>query len=205
MRAGLLPPIDKVSVDVSSAKLVEVTKRDTWSGTSSTSSFFHQDTRIALGEALCSGLFHNVAKLAEGQGYFRTMEGEPRDWTSRVPLHIDASDVWAPVCAFPGNASVVLVHPSSAFFEKQEQLKWVVFFEVVWTSKVCGEAARHFAQFRPAPINFPLSPQHCAAQPFMRVVCPIRYEWVKFLLPKLRQVEVRSLSTTGKVSAVALA
>ena len=39
----------------------------------------------------------------------------------------------------------------------------------------------------------------------MRNVFPIRYEWVKFLLPKLRQVEVRALSTTGKISAVALA
>lgn len=61
-------------------------------------------------QALCAGLFHNVAQAAEGQNHFRTMEGQ---------------------------ASVVLVHPSSAYFgEAQKTLKWVVYFEVVWTSQV---------------------------------------------------------------------
>jgi ATP-dependent RNA helicase DHX40 len=58
-----------------------------------------------------------------------------------------------------GNATVVVLHPSSAYFEDPSALDWAIFHQVVWTSK-----------------------------PFMRTVCPIEYEWVRYLLPKLRKV-----------------
>ena len=41
-----------------------------------------------------------------------------------------------------GNASVVLVHPSSTFFGHDgEKLKWVIFHQVLWTNKVGGRKA----------------------------------------------------------------
>eukprot|EP00049_Salpingoeca_infusionum_P011258 m.193731 g.193731 ORF g.193731 m.193731 type:complete len:243 (+) comp14882_c0_seq6:1863-2591(+) len=74
-----------------------------------------------------------------------------------------------------GNASIVFVHPGSMFFGNAEHIKWALFHQVVWTSK-----------------------------PYMRIVCPVKYRWVKYLLPKLRQVEVHALSSTGEVKRTAL-
>lgn len=71
-----------------------------------------------------------------------------------------------------GHASTVLVHPSSGLFSQQDELEWVIFHEVVWTSK-----------------------------PFMRTVCPIKYSWVKDLLPKLHEVDIYALSGTGRQSS----
>ena len=73
MRDGLLPPVDKVRAPAANGAAVPLClfratlpPTDLWRV---------QETRMVLGEALCNGLFHNVAKIAEGQGYFRTMEG----------------------------------------------------------------------------------------------------------------------------------
>eukprot|EP00041_Stephanoeca_diplocostata_P006018 m.73312 g.73312 ORF g.73312 m.73312 type:complete len:804 (-) comp16123_c0_seq1:1513-3924(-) len=94
-----------------------------------------------LRQALCQGYFHNVAR--KGGLHFRTMNG---------------------------HASTVSTHPSSGLFAQQERLDWVVFHEVVWTSR-----------------------------PYMRTITPIAYSWVKDLLPKLHEVDVYSLTTSGVV------
>jgi len=76
-----------------------------------------------------------------------------------------------------GHASAVSVHPSSSLFSPSSgglgatSIDWVLFHEVVWTSR-----------------------------PYMRTITPIKYEWVKSLLPKLHEVDVNRLSTTGKVN-----
>ncbi|XP_072168143.1 probable ATP-dependent RNA helicase DHX40 [Diadema setosum] len=91
-----------------------------------------------LRRVLCAGFFGNVArKSPSGHGY-RTMEG---------------------------HGTVVFVHPSSCLFSRDEELDWVIYHEVLLTSKV-----------------------------FMRTVCPIKYEWVKDLLPRLHEMDAYALS-----------
>ncbi len=101
------------------------------------------ETRERVAQALCYGFFNNVARRSAGSAGFRVMDG---------------------------HASSVLVHPSSALHGQQDGLDWVIFHEVVWTSK-----------------------------PYMRTLCPIRYAWVKDLLPKLHEVDLSALSGTGRV------
>jgi ATP-dependent RNA helicase DHX40 len=74
-----------------------------------------------------------------------------------------------------GRGTVAFVHPSSALFQSDEKVNWVVFHEIVWTNK-----------------------------PFMRMLCPIAYSFVEHLLPKLHQVNVM-LRATGAASAMRLA
>lgn len=54
-------------------------------------------------------------------------------------------------------------------YDKEGELNWVIFHDVLVTSRV-----------------------------FIRTVCPIRYEWVKDLLPKLHEVDVYELSSVAK-------
>ena len=81
--------------------------------------------RDAVRKALCFGYFDHVVRQA-GTG-FRTMDG---------------------------HGSTVYVHPSSGLFETQQDHEWIIFHEVVRTSKT-----------------------------FMRTLTPIRYEWVKVRVP----------------------
>ncbi|XP_033112480.1 probable ATP-dependent RNA helicase DHX40 [Anneissia japonica] len=91
-----------------------------------------------LRRVLCTGYFGKVARKAPTGKGFRTMEG---------------------------HGTIVYIHPSSVLIGKEESLDWVIFHEVVWTSKV-----------------------------YMRTVCPIQYEWVRDLLPRLHELDAYSLS-----------
>ena len=89
-------------------------------------------------QALCFGLFGNVARIAPGRHSFRTMDG---------------------------HSTIAYIHPSSALFGCEESLDWVIYHELVDTAKN-----------------------------YMRTLCPIRYVWVKDLLPQLHEVDVYRLS-----------
>ncbi|XP_071813959.1 probable ATP-dependent RNA helicase DHX40 [Apostichopus japonicus] len=91
-----------------------------------------------MGRALCSGLFSNVARKAPSGRGFRTMEG---------------------------HGTHVFMHPSSVLFGQADNLDWVIYHEVIWTSKV-----------------------------FMRTACSIDYDWVKDLLPRLHELDAYGLS-----------
>lgn len=54
-------------------------------------------------------------------------------------------------------------------FDQEAELNWVIFHDVLATSRV-----------------------------YIRTVCPIRYEWVKDLLPKLHEVDVYELSSVAR-------
>ncbi|XP_062887097.1 probable ATP-dependent RNA helicase DHX40 [Mobula hypostoma] len=94
-----------------------------------------------LRRCLCVGYFSNVARRSVGKA-FHTMDG---------------------------HGSVVHIHPSSVLFDQENQLDWVIFHDVMVTSKI-----------------------------YMRTLCPIRYEWVKDLLPKLHEVDVYQLSSVAR-------
>lgn len=72
-------------------------------------------------------------------------------------------------CTMDGNGSVVHIHPSSALFGQDTNLEWILFHSVLVTSKI-----------------------------FVRTVCPIRYEWVKDLLPKLHDIDAYELSNVAR-------
>lgn len=59
--------------------------------------------------------------------------------------------------------------PRSKLFDEEAELNWVIFHDVLVTSRV-----------------------------YVRTVCPIRYEWVKDLLPKLHEVDVYELSSVAR-------
>ncbi|XP_023698439.2 probable ATP-dependent RNA helicase DHX40 [Paramormyrops kingsleyae] len=94
-----------------------------------------------LRRCLCSGYFANVARRSVGRT-FSTMDG---------------------------HGSVVHIHPSSTLFEQEAKLEWILFHDVLVTSRI-----------------------------YVRTVCPIRYEWVKDLLPKLHEVEAHELSSVAR-------
>uniref|UniRef100_H3AKB7 RNA helicase n=1 Tax=Latimeria chalumnae TaxID=7897 RepID=H3AKB7_LATCH len=94
-----------------------------------------------LRRCLCSGYFTNVARRSVGKTF----------------------------CTMDGHGSVVHIHPSSALYEKETQLDWIIFHEVLVTSKV-----------------------------YIRTLCPIKYEWVKDLLPKLHEIDVHELSSVAR-------
>uniref|UniRef100_A0A3Q2GNN9 RNA helicase n=1 Tax=Cyprinodon variegatus TaxID=28743 RepID=A0A3Q2GNN9_CYPVA len=94
-----------------------------------------------LRRCLCSGYFTNVARRSVGKVF----------------------------CTMDGHGSMVHVHPSSSLFEQEAELNWVIFHDVLVTSKT-----------------------------YIRTVCPIRYEWVKDLLPKLHEVDVYELSSVAR-------
>ena len=79
----------------------------------------------------------------------------------------------------------VMIHPGSCLFGNSDDIAWLLFHEIVWTSKVRG--VRH-------------SKLHMTVlQVFARTVCPVSYAWIKDLLPKLHEVDVWMLSGTGQV------
>lgn len=90
---------------------------------------------------LCAGYFTNVARRSVGKVF----------------------------CTMDGHGSMVHIHPSSSLFEQETELNWVIFHDVLVTSKV-----------------------------YIRTVCPVRYEWVKDLLPKLHEVDVYELSSVAR-------
>ncbi|XP_048468495.1 probable ATP-dependent RNA helicase DHX40 isoform X2 [Rhincodon typus] len=94
-----------------------------------------------LRRCLCAGYFCNVARRSVGKT-FHTMDG---------------------------HGSAVHIHPSSILFDQESQLDWVIFHDVIVTSKI-----------------------------YVRTLCPVRYEWVKDLLPKLHEVDVYQLSSIAK-------
>uniref|UniRef100_A0A672HVK8 RNA helicase n=1 Tax=Salarias fasciatus TaxID=181472 RepID=A0A672HVK8_SALFA len=90
---------------------------------------------------LCTGYFNNVARRSVGKVF----------------------------CTMDGHGSMVHIHPSSSLFDQEAELNWVIFHDVLVTSRV-----------------------------YIRTVCPIRYEWVKDLLPKLHEVDVYELSSVAR-------
>ncbi|XP_074079676.1 putative ATP-dependent RNA helicase DHX40 isoform X1 [Macrotis lagotis] len=94
-----------------------------------------------LRRCLCNGYFTNVARRSVGRT-FCTMDGHG------TPIHI---------------------HPSSALYNQEPKLEWIIFHDVLVTSKM-----------------------------YVKTVCPIRYEWVKDLLPKLYQFDVYELSSMAR-------
>ncbi|KAL2095759.1 hypothetical protein ACEWY4_007907 [Coilia grayii] len=90
---------------------------------------------------LCLGYFTNVARRSIGKSF----------------------------CTMDGHGSTVHIHPSSVLFGMESQLDWVIFHDVLATSRM-----------------------------FVRTVCPIRYDWVKDLLPKLHEVDVYELSSVAR-------
>ncbi|KAL0973175.1 hypothetical protein UPYG_G00199930 [Umbra pygmaea] len=90
---------------------------------------------------LCTGYFTNVARRSVGKVF----------------------------CTMDGHGSMVHIHPSSTLFDQEAQLDWVIFHDVLVTSRV-----------------------------YLRTVCPIRYDWVKDLLPKLHEVDVYELSSVAR-------
>lgn len=57
----------------------------------------------------------------------------------------------------------------SKLFDQEAELNWIIFHDVLVTSRV-----------------------------YIRTVCPIRYDWVKDLLPKLHEVDVYELSSVAR-------
>ncbi|XP_048412986.1 probable ATP-dependent RNA helicase DHX40 isoform X2 [Stegostoma tigrinum] len=94
-----------------------------------------------LRRCLCAGYFCNVARRSVGKT-FHTMDG---------------------------HGLAVHIHPSSILFDQESQLNWIIFHDVIVTSKI-----------------------------YVRTLCPVRYEWVKDLLPKLHEVDVYQLSSIAK-------
>ncbi|XP_063152453.1 probable ATP-dependent RNA helicase DHX40 isoform X3 [Candoia aspera] len=94
-----------------------------------------------LRRCLCAGYFANVARRSAGKS-FRTMDG---------------------------HGSIAYIHPSSALHDQEDQLDWILFHDVVVTSKI-----------------------------YLRTVCPIRYAWVQDLLPRLHQIDAYELSSMAR-------
>uniref|UniRef100_A0A8C5M871 RNA helicase n=1 Tax=Leptobrachium leishanense TaxID=445787 RepID=A0A8C5M871_9ANUR len=87
---------------------------------------------------------------------------------------VEKQSVGRTFCTMDGHGSMVHVHPSSSLFGQESQLEWILFHNVLVTSKV-----------------------------FVRTVCPIRYEWVKDLLPKLHDINVYELSNVAREEVTA--
>ncbi|KAJ7308846.1 hypothetical protein JRQ81_008117 [Phrynocephalus forsythii] len=93
-----------------------------------------------LRRCLCAGYFAHVARRSVGKSF----------------------------CTMDGHGSVVYIHPSSAV-SLEAQLEWVLFHDVLVTSKV-----------------------------YLRTVCPVRYAWVQDLLPRLHQIDAYALSSVAR-------
>ena len=68
-----------------------------------------------------------------------------------------------------GHSTVAYIHPSSVLFGQEESLDWVIYHEIVDTAKT-----------------------------YIRTLCPVRYTWLKDLLPRLHEVDVYKLSDCEK-------
>lgn len=101
------------------------------------------DVITACRKCIAQAFFPNTSrKLTSGEGY--------KTYAAEASLN--------PTLAM----SVLYLHPTSAL--KEMQPKWVVYDEVVYTTK-----------------------------PFIKGVCTIDFEWVQDLLPKLKNANVRQL------------
>ena len=89
-------------------------------------------------QSICYGLFCNTARVSPNRRSFRTMDG---------------------------HCTSAYIHPGSTLFGSEDSLHWVVYFELVETTKI-----------------------------YMRTLCPIRYSWVQDLLPQLHNIDVYRLS-----------
>ncbi|KAF1538912.1 putative ATP-dependent RNA helicase DHX40, partial [Eudyptula albosignata] len=72
-------------------------------------------------------------------------------------------------CTMDGHGSIVYIHPSSTLYNQETCLEWIIFHDVTVTSKI-----------------------------YVRTVCPVRYEWVKDLLPRLHQIDAYELSSVAR-------
>lgn len=74
------------------------------------------------------------------------------------------------------NCNINLLSFSCGFklFDQEGELNWVIFHDVLATARV-----------------------------YIRTVCPIRYEWVKDLLPKLHEVDAYELSSVAREEVTA--
>ncbi|XP_030318388.1 probable ATP-dependent RNA helicase DHX40 isoform X3 [Calypte anna] len=72
-------------------------------------------------------------------------------------------------CTMDGHGSIVYIHPSSTLHNQETLLEWIIFHDVTVTSKI-----------------------------YVRTVCPVRYEWVKDLLPRLHQIDAYELSSVAR-------
>jgi hypothetical protein len=61
------------------------------------------------------------------------------------------------------------IYSNSQLFDQEAELDWVIFHDMMVTSRV-----------------------------YLRTVCPIRYDWVKDLLPKLHEVDAYELSNIAR-------
>ncbi|KAL7831661.1 hypothetical protein AOLI_G00292090 [Acnodon oligacanthus] len=102
---------------------------------------FEGSSSELLRHCLCIGYFTNVARRSVGKAF----------------------------CTMDGHGSTVHIHPSSSLFGQEAQLDWIIFHDVLVTSRV-----------------------------YVRTVCPIRYDWVKDLLPKLHEIDVYELSSVAR-------
>ncbi|KAK3560665.1 hypothetical protein QTP86_014516 [Hemibagrus guttatus] len=83
--------------------------------------------------------------------------------------HVARRSVGKTFCTMDGHGSTVHIHPSSSLFGQEAKLDWIIFHDVLVTSRV-----------------------------YVRTVCPIRYDWVKDLLPKLHEIDVYDLSSVAR-------
>ncbi|XP_060929170.1 probable ATP-dependent RNA helicase DHX40 [Limanda limanda] len=102
---------------------------------------FDGDENELFRRCLCAGYFTNVARRSMGNVF----------------------------CTMDGHGSMVHIHPSSSLCDQEGKLNWVIFHDMLVTSRV-----------------------------YIRTVCPVRYEWVKDLLPKLHEVDVYELSNVAR-------
>ncbi|XP_072547342.1 probable ATP-dependent RNA helicase DHX40 isoform X3 [Salminus brasiliensis] len=102
---------------------------------------FKGSSSEVLRHCLCLGYFTNVARRSMGKTF----------------------------CTMDGHGSTVQIHPSSSLCGQEAQLDWIIFHDVLVTSRV-----------------------------YVRTVCPIRYDWVKDLLPKLHEIDVYELSSVAR-------
>uniref|UniRef100_A0A7N4NIL4 RNA helicase n=1 Tax=Sarcophilus harrisii TaxID=9305 RepID=A0A7N4NIL4_SARHA len=72
-------------------------------------------------------------------------------------------------CTMDGHGTSIHIHPSSVLYNQEPKLEWIIFHDVLVTTKT-----------------------------YVKTVCPIRYEWVKDLLPKLYQFDVYELSSMAR-------
>ncbi|NWX91006.1 DHX40 helicase, partial [Nothoprocta ornata] len=84
-------------------------------------------------------------------------------------INVARRSVGRTFCTMDGHGSMVYIHPSSTLYNQETQLEWIIFHDVTVTSKI-----------------------------YVRTVCPIRYEWVKDLLPKLHKIDAYELSSVAR-------
>ncbi|XP_015736474.1 probable ATP-dependent RNA helicase DHX40 isoform X1 [Coturnix japonica] len=124
-----------------------------------------------LRRCLCAGYFINVARRSAART-FCTMDGHG----SIVYIHPSSTHR----LSFPSGCSWIswaILNTSCCSFSlwkvklynQETRLEWIIFHDVTVTSKI-----------------------------YVRTVCPVRYEWVKDLLPRLHQIDAYELSSVAR-------